>query len=114
MARGDVLRISFPQSTTPGNEQIGTRPAIAVEADIPGIVLPTLMVVPLTSNRNALRFGFTVEVAPSSQNGLTAPSVALCFQLRAIDRRRIVEKLGELEQHCLERISQELTRLLGL
>ncbi len=114
MPRGDVLSVNLPQPVVRGREQIGTRPAIAIQADLPGITLPTVMIIPLTSNRNALRFGFTVEILPSPQNGLAVASVAMCFQLRAIDNERVLGKLGTLEQGYLDRISQELVRMLGL
>lgn len=114
MARGDVVWIDFPESQQSGHEQSGRRPAAAVEADLPGIDLPTVMVVPFTSNLTALRFPYTVKIDVSPQNGLTSPSVALCFQLRAIDRKRIIGKAGTLDAGDLSRITSELKRLLGL
>jgi len=114
MARGDVLRIDFPISQGPGSEQTGTRPAIVVDIDLPSGNLPTLVVVPLTSQLNAQRFPYTFVVAPSLHNGLTAPSVALCFQLRAIDRARIRQTIGILEQHYMDKLTLEMKRMLGI
>ena len=114
MARGDVLRIEFPISQGPGSEQTGTRPAIAVDIDLPGSNLPTLMVVPLTSQLNAQRFPYTFVVTPSNHNGLTVPSVALCFQLRAIDRARVRQTIGMLEQQYMDQLTLEMKRMLGI
>jgi mRNA interferase MazF len=72
------------------------------------------IVVPLSSQLDALRFPHTFEVKPSKLNGLTFPSVALVFQLRAIDRLRLLGVRGNLEDHYLERLDQELRLMLGL
>ena len=114
MARGDVLRIDFPTSQKPGTEQSGSRPAIVVDADIAGNNLSTLMVVPLTSQLKAQRFTYTFLVDPSTGNGLTTQSVVLCSQLRAIDRSRILQVIGKLEQHYMDRLTLEMKRMLGI
>ncbi len=113
MARADVLRVVLP---SPGghHEQAGRRPAIAVQADTRGINLPTLMIVPVTGELTALRFPYTVRVDPSKANGLTMPSALLVFQLRAIDRARIIETIGRLEPEYVERLDAELRRMLNL
>jgi mRNA interferase MazF len=115
MARGDVLRIELPSPPGgAGHEQAGCRPAIAVQADVSGTNLPTLMIVPLTGQLSALRYPYTIRVEPSNANGLTQPSVLLVFQLRAIDRRRIIGTIGRLEQEYLEQLEAEMRRLLSL
>lgn len=113
MARGDVLRVELP-SPDGSREQAGRRPAIAVQADVKGVSTPTAMVVPLTSNLEALRFPYTIRVEPSATNGLTQQSVLLVFQLRAIDRNRITGTIGTLEKECLVQLDVEMRRLLAL
>jgi mRNA interferase MazF len=108
MARGDILLVALPESDK--REEKGTRPAIAVQAD--DEQSPMLMVIPLTSSIGASRFAFTVEIQPSELNGLTLPSVAMIFQLRAIDRRRIVKKIGRLEAEILAQIDEKIWQLL--
>jgi len=113
MARGDVLRVELPPPPGgTGREQSGRRPAIVVQTDSTTIKLPTLMMVPLTSRLSALRFPHTIRVEPSSENGLTQPSVLLVFQLRAIDTKRAVQTIGHLEQEYLDELDKELRRLL--
>lgn len=115
MARGDVLRIGFPHPRgEPGREQAGRRPAIAVQTDTTVGNLPTIMVVPLTGQLDALRFPHTIRVDPSETNGLTMPSVLLVFQLRAIDQNRILDKIGTLEQSYMDQLDNEIRRLLDL
>jgi len=71
-----------------------------------------LMVAPVTSNLAALRFAFSVRVEPSSENGLTAPSVVMVFQMRAIDKARIVRRIGRMSKEDLARIDAEIWRML--
>ncbi|MBD2534952.1 type II toxin-antitoxin system PemK/MazF family toxin [Nostoc flagelliforme FACHB-838] len=91
-------------------EEKGNRPAIVVQIDI--ATSPMLMIVPVTSSLGALRFPFTVRIEPSEQNGLTLPSVAMVFQLRAIDRKRIIQKIGELELQYLAQVDAEIWQML--
>ncbi|MDZ7951655.1 type II toxin-antitoxin system PemK/MazF family toxin [Nostoc sp. DedQUE09] len=108
MARGDILLVGLPESDK--REEKGNRPAIAVQTDI--ATSPMLMIVPVTSSLGALRFPFTVRIEPSQQNGLTLPSVAMVFQLRAIDRKRIIQKIGELELQYLTQVDAEIWQML--
>lgn len=114
MARGDVywINIPYPRGTA-GREQAGMRPAIAVQSDNSS-QLPTIVVIPTTTKTAALRFPHTVEVNPSSTNGFTQTSILLIFQLRAIDKNRIVRQIGKLEQEYLEQIDTEIKNLLEL
>jgi mRNA interferase MazF len=108
MSRGDVLLVSLPQSDQ--REEKGTRPAIAIQTDVE--ISPMLMIVPITSSLKALRFPFTVRIEPSIVNGLSAISVAMVFQLRAIDTKRIIRKIGSLETAYLKQIDVEIWRML--
>ncbi|MHC5598381.1 MAG: type II toxin-antitoxin system PemK/MazF family toxin [Nostoc sp.] len=108
MTRGDILLVGLPESDK--REQKGNRPAIAVQTDI--ATSPMLMIVPVTSSLGALRFPFTVRIEPSEQNGLTLPFVAMVFQMRAIDRKRIIQKIGELELQYLTQVDAEIWQML--
>jgi mRNA interferase MazF len=108
MARGDILLVALPNSDK--REEKGNRPAIAVQTDVANS--PMLMIVPVTSALAALRFSFTLQVNPSPQNGLTLPSVALVFQMRAIDRTRIIRTLGKLEVDYLTQIDGMIRAIL--
>jgi mRNA interferase MazF len=71
-----------------------------------------LMVAPVTSNLATLRFAFSVRIEPSAENGLTTPSVVMVFQMRAIDKERIIRKIGRLSQADIARIDAEIWRML--
>lgn len=73
-----------------------------------------MMIVPFTSRPSAAKLPFTLRVQPSAQNGLTTASVLLVSQLRAIDRSRIVETIGRLEDSYLAELNRLLKQLLDL
>lgn len=110
MARGDVLLINLPSSDK--REQSGRRPAVAVQTDASGE--PMLMVAPITSNLNALRFKFSVKIEPSDENGLTQTSIVMIFQMRAIDKSRIIKAIGRLSHEDLKKVDLEIHRLFDI
>ncbi|MBL8799698.1 MAG: type II toxin-antitoxin system PemK/MazF family toxin [Planctomycetia bacterium] len=112
MNRGEVWRVRLPFRS--GHAQAGDRPAVIVQAEQYGASLTTILTVPFTGQvRAARRFPGTVLVQPDGTNGLTVPSVALVFQLVALDRRDFLMLLGVLDSAALDLVLQELDRLTG-
>ena len=111
MKKGEVWRVSLPLG--PGHTQAGERPAVIVQDDAFNILLPTVLIVPFTGTLAASRFAGTLVVQPDMQNGLTVPSVALVFQLSALDKRDCLRPLGMLDQNTLDQILTLLDRLTG-
>ncbi len=106
---GDLYRVDLPDRA--GREQRARRPAIIWQDTAAFGTLPTLLIIPLTSQADASRFPATVRIASTPANGLTAVSVALVFQLGACDMRRLGQKLGHVDQADLMAI-QEIARKL--
>jgi mRNA interferase MazF len=75
--------------------------------------LPTTLIVPLTSKLVASRFDGTLLIQPDQHNGLTAPSVAMVFQMRSLDQRNCLKQLGILDAATLDQIFALLDRLTG-
>jgi len=96
--------------STNGHEQTGNRPVIILADTESNISI----VVPFTSNLQALRFPCTLEVKPSNDNGLKEISVALIFHIRAIDKKRLKKKLGDLDNSDLKEIDTVLKKLLKI
>src|SRR5262249_60723892 len=84
---GDIHGIELPPGT--GHEQSGRRPAIIVQDASYAGTLPVVFAVPLTTAAATLRFPGTLLIQPDPDNALRQSSVALVFQMRAVDRRRI-------------------------
>jgi mRNA interferase MazF len=102
MNPGDVVWVEFPGGA--GRAQAGRRPAIVVQSKEASRQIPTVLVIPLTTQQDALRFPGTVFVAPDPQNGLKLPSVALVFQLTAIDQKYFGVIIGSVSATVLDTI----------
>lgn len=112
MNRGDIYTVEMPPSN--GREQAGTRPAIIVQVREATNKLTTVLVVPLTSQKAAQVFPGTFLIQPTPENGLSVASVALAFQLRAIDKQRLKHHLGKLEDENVLLLQQSMRTLLNL
>ena len=89
-APGDVVLVDL--GTNPhGREQAGVRPGILVSEEGGVSIL-----IPLSSNATRLQFKGTVRIAPNESNKLSKLSVALIFQLRAVDSGRLLHRIGFL------------------
>ncbi len=98
---------------TRGAEQAGTRPVLVVQCDLANERIPTVTVVPLTSNVRAARFLFTVAVS-TTETGLTQDSVVLVFHVRTLDKTRLIRRMGHLEDETMARVDEALALHLGL
>ena len=60
-------------------------------------MLPVVNVIPLTSRKSSSRIIYPNEVLlPARVAGLTVDSIALCYQIRTLDKHRLEQELGEL------------------
>jgi mRNA interferase MazF len=84
-----------------------------VQEDSFNASLPTVLVIPFTSTATAKRFPGTLVVQPDGQNGLTLPSVALVFQLTALDQRDCLLCLGVLDAQTLDQVFAVMDQLTG-
>src|SRR5687767_9474546 len=110
MTRGDLYWVDFPGGA--GRAQAGRRPAIVVQGDQALAKLPTVLVVPCTTQQDALRFPGTVLVEPDASNGLRQPSVALVFQLTSLDKRFLGSRIGSLSAAKLTAIWEALDEVM--
>src|ERR1700722_11460208 len=91
MKKGEIWRVLIPAAA--GHAQTGERPSLLLHELAFNTSLPTTLIVPLTSKLAASRFDGTWVIQPDPQNGLTAPSVALVFQMRTLDRRNCLKQM---------------------
>ncbi len=96
-----------------GSEQAKTRPCIVVQRDVANRVGRTTIVVPLTDgmghDESTIKPSFQAGTA-----GLRKRSVALCHQVRAVDRLRLRKKLGSLDGAAMATIDRGLLAILDL
>lgn len=110
MKHGDVIRVRFPSRG--GREQAGTRPAVLMQRDEGAQRTPTLVVVPLTSQLAVTRFGHAIELEASAQSGLRVRSVAMAFQITAVDRVNVLEHMGTLPEEDFERVRAAVVEMV--
>jgi mRNA interferase MazF len=108
MKKGETWIVEIPGVN--GHEQAGLRPAIII-ADTRTMVA---VIIPCTSNIQALRFPFTVRIEPTRRNGLDSDTIALLFQIRAIDKVRLKKRIGFLEVKTMREVDKTLKILFGL
>lgn len=111
MTVGEIRWVDLPPSG--GHAQRGRRPAIIAQSQVFSRRIPTVLVIPLTSQLDALRFPGTVLVEADVQNGLRHASVALVFQLTALDHRYLSDRLGNISTKILEEIWSAFDELTG-
>ena len=109
--RGDVFLANL--DPTVGTEQAGTRPVLVVQCDLANQRIPSVTIVPLTSNLRASRLLFTV-VVPATESGLPKDSVILVFHIRTLDKSRLMRKMGHLSTITMRKVNQALGRHLSL
>lgn len=111
MNGGDVHWVDFPPRN--GHVQRGHRPAIVAQDASATSRLPTILVIPLTTQLASLRFPGTVLIDPDQNNGLRRSSVALVFQLTALDQRVLGARMGQVSQAVMDAVWNALDQLTG-
>lgn len=108
--RGDVVLARL--DPTLGVEIRKTRPAIVLSNDLINHFAELAVVVPLT--KNTAHVSPSHAVIPKGAAGLTFPSRAVTEQIRAIDKRRLIKRLGHLRPDLLAQVEQALKNTLAL
>lgn len=110
--RGDVFDARL--DPTEGSEQAGVRPVVVVSRNAINQYSAVIVVAPLTTAANVKRsYPNNVPIA-KGEAGLSADSVLLGGQVRAIAKSRLLHKRGELPLNTLQKIDQALRITLDL
>jgi mRNA interferase MazF len=96
-----------------GSEIQKTRPALILQNDIANRHSPITIVAAITSQFEEPLYPTEVLISPP-EGGLVVPSVVLLNQIRSIDRRRLVRRLGVVAEATMARVDQALRISAGL
>lgn len=107
IARGDVYWVDL--EPVRGSEIAKTRPCIVLSIDEINRRRRTVVVVPLTSTPEEASFPLLVAIASAGAN-----SKARTEQLRNVDKTRLQRRIGRISASDLDRLSQGVSRVLGL
>ncbi len=110
LKRGEVWLAALNPSQ--GSEQAGTRPVIIFQNNVISQFSTTIITIPLTSNQRRARLPICLLIE-QGDGGLAQTSVALCFQMRAIDKTRLIKKLGRLKEKTVTQLEAVVLITLG-
>ena len=108
--RGDIFYADL--SPVIGSEQGGVRPVLIVQNDIGNKYSPTVIAAAITSQTGKTRLPTHIEVLASA--GLAKDSVILLEQIRTIDKRRLKEKMGHLDEGVMAQVNEAISVSFGL
>jgi mRNA interferase MazF len=109
--RGEIWMVNF--DPTIGAEIKKTRPALLLSINSLG-VLPLKIVVPVTGWRREFSGNaWHVFLEPTRQNGLQKESALDLLQIKSIDERRLVKKLGAVDQATISEAMKALLIVVG-
>jgi mRNA interferase MazF len=109
--RGDIFYADL--SPVIGSEQGGVRPVLIVQNDIGNKYSPTVIAAAITSQINKAKLPTHIEVS-AQDYGLQKDSVILLEQIRTIDRKRLRERIGHLDDEQMEKVNEALSISFGL
>lgn len=109
--RGDIYYADL--SPVVGSEQGGMRPVLIVQNDTGNKHSPTVIAAAITSQINKARLPTHIELSAKSY-GLTKDSVILLEQIRTIDKRRLKEHMGRLDDSLMNRVDNAIAVSFGL
>lgn len=96
-----------------GSEQGGVRPVLVVQNNVGNKYSPTIIVAAVTSQKNKAQLPTHVSI-DAAGNGLSKNSVVLLEQLRTIDKSRLRERIGTLNQELMPDVNEALGVSLGI
>ena len=109
--RGDIYYADL--SPVVGSEQGGVRPVLIVQNDTGNRHSPTVIAAAITSQTGKARLPTHISVSPRSC-GLPKESVILLEQVRTLDKRRLREKMGRLDDGVMRKVDSAIAVSLGL
>lgn len=110
--RGEIYLTSLDPAL--GREIQKTRPALIVQNDLSNRLSDLTIVAPIASTVRFPLNPMHVLLAADQFTGLRLTSVALVNQIRAVDRMRLIKRLGAIDSEALERVDEAIGISLGL
>lgn len=110
--RGDMFYADL--SPVVGSEQGGVRPVLIIQNDMGNKYSPTVIAAAITSQRTKSKLPTHIEI-DSKNSGLKSDSIVLAEQIRTIDKSRLKEKIGHIDDNeIINKINNALGVSFGL
>ncbi len=117
--RGDIYYADL--SPVVGSEQGGVRPVLIVQNDVGNRHSPTVIAAAITSQTGKARLPTHIEVTGDSigegktpGSGLAKNSIILLEQIRTLDKKRLKDKMGHLDDTTMKQVNEALNVSFGL
>ena len=109
--RGDIYYADL--SPVVGSEQGGLRPVLIVQNDIGNKHSPTVIAAAITSRLGKAKLPTHIDVY-AERFGLVKDSVILLEQIRTLDKTRLREKMGHIDDVLMQKVNSAITISFGL
>ena len=109
--RGDIYYADL--SPVVGSEQGGLRPVLIIQNDVGNRYSPTVIAAAITSRLSKTRLPTHIDVY-ADRVGLVKDSVILLEQVRTLDKRRLKEKMGHLDEGLMSQVNRAIAVSVGL
>ena len=109
--RGDIFYADL--SPVVGSEQGGVRPVLIVQNDTGNRHSPTVIAAAITSQTGKAKLPTHIELSGRSV-GLNRDSVILLEQIRTLDKSRLRERMGRLDESTMSAVDNALAVSFGL
>ena len=109
--RGDIYYADL--SPVIGSEQGGLRPVLIVQNDVGNKYSPTVIAAAITSKISKAKLPTHIDV-PGDDTGLSKDSIILLEQIRTIDKKRLKEKMGHLDELTMTSVNNAIQVSFGL
>jgi mRNA interferase MazF len=109
--RGDIYYADL--SPVIGSEQGGLRPVLIVQNDVGNRYSPTVIAAAITSKMGKTKLPTHIDI-PGANAGLSKDSVILLEQVRTIDKQRLKEKMGHLDELTMNHVNNAIQVSFGL
>lgn len=109
--RGDIFYADL--SPVVGSEQGGLRPVLIIQNDVGNRYSPTVIAAAITSRMDKARLPTHIDIY-ADRVGLSKDSVILLEQIRTLDKRRLREKMGHLDESIMAEVNNAIAVSFGL
>lgn len=108
--RGDIYYADL--SPVVGSEQGGVRPVLIVQNDVGNKYSPTVIAAAITSQQD--KTNLPTHINLNAGSGLQKDSIVLLEQVRTIDKTRLKEKMGTLDNKAMNMVNKAISVSFGL
>lgn len=109
--RGDIFYADL--SPVIGSEQGGLRPVLIVQNDVGNRYSPTVIAAAITSKLTKAKLPTHIDIC-GPEAGLSKDSVVLLEQIRTIDKKRLKEKMGHLDEVTMDSVDNAIQISFGI